>query len=250
MKQFTSKELLEELREVGESLSTRVTAYLIGGCSMSLRGLKDSTKDVDLVFADKQELNAFSEALEARGYEKYLEVNGEYEQLGTEVIYRKKGAAGFDLFLKTVCRALRLSKGMRKRAKLLGETGKLAVFLCSEEDVFLFKSITERPQDVDDMAALLESKREEFDWEAFKKEVEEQSRDYPNLSILASNKLSELKEKHELKAPIESWLIKEGEKTILQDAFNQRLEQGMTREQALNELKKRGFSQKELSKIK
>lgn len=38
----------DELQRIGEYLQTPVDAYLIGGGAMSLRDLKDTTKDIDI----------------------------------------------------------------------------------------------------------------------------------------------------------------------------------------------------------
>lgn len=246
MKEFTASQLLEEIKNVGIKLDSRIEVYLIGGCSMSLRGLKSSTKDVDLVFTSKKELNDFSRVLEALNYSKYFERNPEYDQLDAVVIYRKENAAGFDLFLNKVCRALSLSEGMKERAVKFGEFGLLTVFLCSEEDIFIFKSITQRPRDVDDMATLVKSKLEKFDWNAMKKEMKGQSEEYPMLPSLALNKLTELKQKHEINNPLTSFLSRKDNKITLEQAFKIRLGKGMSKQEALEDLKKMGFTDKEL----
>jgi len=250
MNQFTAQQLLEEIKKIGQALESKTVVFMIGGCSMSLRGLKPSTKDVDLIFTEKNELNVFAETLERRGYSKSFETGGEYAKLEAQVIYRKEDSAGFDLFLNKVCGGLVLSGAMKKRALNFQEFGKLQVFLCSEEDVFVFKSITERPRDVDDMAALIKAKLDDFDWNAIKNEVEEQTKHYPNLSTLAYNKLVELKEKHEISPPIVSWLKRKSNEQILKLEFKQRIEAGMTREQVFQNLKKKGFTKKELEKLR
>ena len=249
MNQFNSRQLLEELRKISGETGVKTRVYMIGGCSMSLRGLKPSTKDVDLIFTGRGELNAFARALEKLGYEKVMESTAEYEKLEAQVIYRKRESAGFDLFLNKVCGGLVLSAEMKKRAVKFGEFGNVEVLLCSEEDVFVFKSITERPRDVDDMAALIKAKRDSFDWEAVKKEITEQASRYPNLPTLAFNKLIDLQEKHEITVPVFSWLKKKSEEQILRLEFKNRVEAGMTRQEAFESLAKHGFSKKQLEKI-
>ena len=47
-----------------------------------------------------------------------------------------------DLFKKTVFKGFSLSDAMKKRAQKILELGCLTVSLCSNEDVFLFKTFT------------------------------------------------------------------------------------------------------------
>ena len=135
---------------------------------------------------------------------------------------------------------------MKQRSTKLNDFGLLTIYLCSEEDIFLFKSITERPLDVDDMTALLQAKLDKFDWKILKKEIETQTPAYFNLPTLTYNKICDLEKKYEIKTPIKPWLLKKSNEVILKQAIQNRLEKGMTREQALADLKKMGFKKKEL----
>lgn len=65
-----------------------------------------------------------------------------------------RGEYRIDLFQKTVCRGFSLSKTMMKRAEKIAKIGKLSIFLCSNEDIFLFKTMTEREGDTEDCISL------------------------------------------------------------------------------------------------
>lgn len=58
---------------------------------------------------------------------------------------------------------LRLYPELREGAELVGVFNKLEVYLLSNEAIILFKSITERERDLDDIAAIIESRQ--VDWE-------------------------------------------------------------------------------------
>ncbi len=47
--QFDAAYIQAELQELGATLRIEVTALLIGGGAMAFRGLKNTTKDIDLV---------------------------------------------------------------------------------------------------------------------------------------------------------------------------------------------------------
>ncbi len=59
---------------------------------------------------------------------------------------------------------------MKKRALKVKEMKHLSVFLCSFEDVFLFKTFTERPGDITDCIALAQ-KEKPLDWQAILTEI-------------------------------------------------------------------------------
>ena len=138
------EKLLSDLKTVGDMLDRPVRIYLIGGCAMALRDLKSATKDVDAIFTSLNELKLFEQKLVSIGYHIRLKVEKEYKQLGTYSILRNEGNAGFDLFLVQVCEMLVLSEAMEKRAERYEEFNKLEVFLLANEDITLFKGITER----------------------------------------------------------------------------------------------------------
>lgn len=63
---FTKDELLAEIEELGKVLSKPVSVFMMGGCAMSLRGDKESTRDVDWVVENKEDMKILVEALKNR----------------------------------------------------------------------------------------------------------------------------------------------------------------------------------------
>jgi len=85
----------------------------------------------------------------------------------------KRALSGKD-DLETVCRKLRVSPGMLARSTLHDRCGRLEIRRISPEDIFLFKSMTERIGDLDDMAVLSERG---LDWQVVLDERMDQSGD-------------------------------------------------------------------------
>lgn len=52
---FDAEYIRSEFERIGTRIQTDVDAYLIGGGAMSLRNLKDTTKDIDLVVANDEQ---------------------------------------------------------------------------------------------------------------------------------------------------------------------------------------------------
>lgn len=121
---------------------------------MILRGDKEATKDVDIVFDSRREASGFISALERCSFVKELDTPQAYEPMGAYAVMRAEDMFWFDIFLKRVSRKFYLSRGVKERAEEWGALGKLRLFLCSREDIFLSKSVTDRDRDLEDMAVL------------------------------------------------------------------------------------------------
>jgi hypothetical protein len=69
----------------------------------------------------------------------------------------QKGDFRIDLFMKNVCGQLSLSKGIADRARKVFDFKNFEVFFCSNEDIFLFKTMTEREGDLSDCESIARS---------------------------------------------------------------------------------------------
>lgn len=251
VKLYKREKLLEELQAIGDELNHEIAVYLIGGCAMSLKNLKEFTKDVDVIFNSLEDLRTFENGLIGLGYERTVQTDDVYGQLGASSILRHPERAGFDLFHKKVCNMLVLSESMIKRTTMYGKLGKLTVYLLSNEDIALFKGITERPKDVEDISVLTSATAtgiSNFDWNIIKSECEIQAQ-HLKIEGQLYNRLLELFEKYQIRAPILSWLKNRDKKNILQDVYEIRLKEGFTHEQIVEQFNNNGFSKKDVALI-
>jgi len=151
---------------ISKNLNEEVTLYYIGGNAMCWYGLKDTTKDADLVFIDKKEIESFKFALLKSSFieveivsdpeYRWIQPYGIFDEIkGTPLHEEFKPGIRIDLFLNQICGGLNFSEGMRKRSKphLISH---MESMVCSREDIFLFKSITGRERDLMDMRILVE----------------------------------------------------------------------------------------------
>ncbi len=144
------------LRELGGQLSTHVEAYVIGGFAMMKNGLKASTKDVDIVFQTEKDARYFIEAALGHGFSPDTELPEAYAELDAITVLRDSHERRFDVFVKRVLKGLVLTQKMWQRAKKT-KYGNLSVSVAAMEDIFLFKSITSRPADLEDMRTIAET---------------------------------------------------------------------------------------------
>jgi hypothetical protein len=191
-----------------------ITLYLIGGGAMAFYGLKDATKDIDIILTNLDQLNSLQNALGTLGYKKPTQnfITKTYCKMQTNAIMENTDGFRWDLFINKVCNALMLSEGIKQRAKPLYKGSNLTVLITSKEDIFLFKGITEREADLDDMRILAETG---LDWKLINKECQTQSAaaGVPWEMALSQN-LQDLSERYHIDSPIAKELRKVAEEKL------------------------------------
>ena len=168
---FEKSELLATLEAISSRLDSKITIYLIGGLAMIFHGVKTVTKDVDIIFDSEPNLKAFLRAATATGMKNLSDLPEDYEDLNAYYILDSESGIRLDVFFNQVCNALVLSEGMKRRAKPVLELPNITIRACSKEDIFLFKSITLRDDDLEDMSALAEK---QLDWNTIDIEIKTQ----------------------------------------------------------------------------
>ncbi len=153
---FDAKYIDTELEIIGSRIKRPLSVYLIGGCAMSFRGLKESTKDIDIVFKNDLDYELFCDALFGAQYFEPFTIKSEHENLKAARMFENKDGFHLDLFVKQVVGKLILSKSMIQRAEKYKQYGKLTVYILSREDIFLFKGLASesRKRDLGDMQIL------------------------------------------------------------------------------------------------
>jgi predicted ArsR family transcriptional regulator len=162
-----------ELQTIADHLQTEVEAYLIGGGAMSLHepSLKDTTKDIDLVVKDEAALSRLMGVLDGLGYEEATNLGDEYDELGARHCVRNDAGCQFDIFYRQIAEKLFFSDGMQARSEPFLSDEYFSVDLVAFEDIFLFKAVAERPDDIGDMATLVQT---DLDFEIIEEEIERQ----------------------------------------------------------------------------
>lgn len=211
-KTFDERDLIEALETIGPKLKHKVQAYLIGGCAMTFLGAKLATKDIDVVLTSTADVKELSAAMQAAGFRPVKKPSKEYDALGTWMILEDSKGMRFDMFDRQVCRALEIDRDMTSRATFYRSFGKLQVYLMSAEDILLFKGITDRRTDLDDMRVLAERG---VDWKVVEKECMSQRQSGLWADKLGI-KLMELKAEYGIDAPIIKTLVDHGAVTLLE----------------------------------
>lgn|SRR3989338_2445302 len=168
---ITSFNQIEEFfKELNNSMHRKVNVYVIGGAALLRRGLKIATKDIDLVVVTKHELLEIQDALKNIGFKSLIPGRG-YSHMNLSQIFIR-GDFRIDLFEKEVCGRFSLSKGIIKRGEKVIDFNNIAVHLCSNEDILLFKTMTERDGDIADCISIASTQNP--DWNVILEELKGQ----------------------------------------------------------------------------
>ena len=156
--------------ELNDALQKSVHTYIIGGAALLGRGIKAATKDIDIVVATREEFLEFQKALDSINFAPTTP-GKEYTHMNLSQIFQR-GEFRIDLFEKEVCGKFSLSKSMMKRGEKVMKFKNLHVFLCSNEDIFLFKTMTERDGDLLDCISIATTQSP--DWNSILDELKHQ----------------------------------------------------------------------------
>lgn len=167
---FERHELEQWLETISQHISRPVSVYLIGGCAMSFRNLKDRTKDIDIITLSMADFKIVDKAIKDSDYKRDVKLEDDFYLTATAVFM--KDDSRIDVFVKQVCKMLSFSQTMQQRATLHKRYGNLSVYLASNEDIFLFKSMTSRSGDLLDCNVLFDKN---LNWKIVYAEIKEQS---------------------------------------------------------------------------
>ena len=155
---------------IGNALPKKVSVYAIGGTAMMFHGIKDSTKDIDLVFESQKERAAFMETLRKLG-SKGSDVNFVYGLKENTPLMLEFDNCRFDMFLSKIITST-FSDKMKERARQVHEFGNLLIKAADPSDVIIMKSATSRDKDGDDIGLIVNKQR--IDWSQVIEEAKEQ----------------------------------------------------------------------------
>ncbi len=165
------EEINELFEQLGEILEKRVEALLIGGAVMLELGLKDATKDIDVVCRSEEDKERLLAAARVLGFQ-IVGPEKRHERLGVNRL-AVKGGRNLDIFAERISYNFNLSEAMWQRATKIRFFGHLVIRNASLEDIFIMKLIANRPGDASDCSKLVLA---ELDFDAVYQEIEAQYR--------------------------------------------------------------------------
>lgn len=186
--------------EIDNNISEKVEFYVIGGAMLLYHELKEATKDVDIIVNSQKEFLLIQSTLKKLNFTTKMPTF-EYKKVDLSQIFIRDDFR-IDLFHKVVCKGFQLSDAMKRRVLKVKEFKNISIFLCSHEDVFLFKSFTERPGDITDCLALAR-KQKPMDWDVILEEIQNQIKiSGDNVWITWIGERLDILEENDLEIPI------------------------------------------------
>ena len=203
---ISAADIENELRRLGTFLRDERTFTLFGGCSMSVQGFKDTTKDADAIVEPPTRYGDLQEDLGKAGFAwleneamRPYELPAQRREVGGWDPYWR-GEFTIDLFHpRRIFDQFSFSPAMRTRATSWFNSGRLQVRLADASTVFLLKSITGRwrnepGRDIEDLQTLLDRGVVDVDWlhEEWRRQVAH-VKDREQATVLAREALEELR---------------------------------------------------------
>ena len=139
-------------KEINSTLKRKIRIFVIGGVVLLQQGLKPATKDIDLIVETREEFILLQNTLKSINFIVKIP-NIEYKNMNLNQIFIRDDFR-IDLFQKEICGRFSISKEMMKRAVTFLNLEKIKLAFCSNEDIFLFKTMTERGGDLEDCISL------------------------------------------------------------------------------------------------
>jgi hypothetical protein len=198
---FDSSYIRAELERIGQQLDAPLTVFLIGGGAMAFRGLKETTKDIDLIVSSGDDLRQLQAVLLELGYDIVQEPDDAYEALGAQRILENDDGCRIDVFNQQVIDKLMVSPGIRERSEQYLDPGHLVVELVSPEDIFLFKAVAGRVDDIEDMFSLVQTGLE-FDIVEAELEMQVELLEQELFVTYVNEALADLTEEHNVTTPL------------------------------------------------
>jgi hypothetical protein len=123
---FNKRYIEIELEKLNAALPKRTRIFIAGGAAMAFYGLKEATKDIDVVVEKRAELRALVSVLRALGYKcPKGSVGATYTKMRANAILENTDGFRWDIFERVIARKLSLSKGMINRSRILCDMTRL-----------------------------------------------------------------------------------------------------------------------------
>jgi len=194
---------------------------------MAFRKEKEATKDVDIIVETTNHLEELKRVFAVLGFKTGPQLPLECKALTDAAVLVDSAGMRIDIFFGTICNKLSFSSGMESRSELYGDLNNLRLFICSREDIFLLKSVTERSRDLDDMVTLYRKglrKETLFEECLWQDEIDKEGRIWESFLVL---KIEEMEKKYSIVVPWKEELRRIAEMKIGAALVMERMKKGM-----------------------
>lgn len=216
------QDVMKIFQQYSQVLDRNISIILIGGAALLEYGLKDATKDIDIVCTCSDDRKALQESAKLLGFQ-FTEPDERHKRLRLKII-AINGGHTLDIYNQKISGDFGLTESMWERAKLKKIVGNITINYASKEDIFIMKLIAKRRGDIEDCSVLASSSR--LDYDSIYKEIAQQYSAAPFAIELKlwityiEEAIGELEERYDINIPIADKL------SILANSYNSAWELG------------------------
>jgi hypothetical protein len=139
-----STNLIEFIVQIDRYLTRKMNVIMVGGTALTLLGKKESTKDIDICFENKKDLEHFVKVAGTLGYSR-----NQNRLIGHGLI--------IDLYSEGYIFCVQLSQDYSEKAIRLKELEKITLFALSPEDIIITKTARLDERDLEDIKKIFDS---------------------------------------------------------------------------------------------
>lgn len=228
---YPEKNLFTIFGELSVYVKNEIKIYMIGGGALITYGIKETTKDLDLVVEDNENFEALKNALFDINFHEVADVTPAYKNFCTSTIMERKNSPRIDIFIKKVCGGIALTKSMKERASLKIRYNNIVINILSPEDIFLFKAFSSREGDLIDCERII--LKTKINWNIILAEyIKQQKTNEGFFGLVILDHLETLQKRSNMKIPV----IKKLSRVCLENAISHRAKTPKTIREIKNEI--------------
>ncbi|MCS7094260.1 MAG: helix-turn-helix domain-containing protein [Thaumarchaeota archaeon] len=219
-----SDEIMSNIEKWAREVERETTVYLLGGINMVIRGIKPSTKDIDILVRSREDYQTVEKALTAAGFRKTAEWTQGDLRANPSNIFIHPTLMRVDVFTEEVAR-VKVSQKILDRATFGIALGKLKLMLLDLNDVVFLKLLTSRERDIGDAAETI--RRHGVDWKKIIEEIHNLPKEIQaEKSFTILDNLDMLEKNYAIRTPRK--IVNLVRKTAVDKAIEYLLEKGET----------------------
>ena len=133
------EDIIQFLSTLDEWVTTEIDVYLIGGAAMTVTGLKDQTKDIDLVLASPEQYTAIKHALLNNEFTTTAIPTETEPTRGETIRLEREDGYQLDIFEHQIVGRARLTETMQTRANSFWTGTTVSAHILADEDMLFLK---------------------------------------------------------------------------------------------------------------
>lgn len=144
----SKNDLINLIKDIDTKLDRKITLIAIGGTALTLLGIKDSTRDIDLLIPIKKDYDAFKEVLRDMNFKEFNPTK-----------WKTEAGIIIDLFIEDYVVNLQLIESSLDASKTIIELDNITLKTLNLYDIIITKTDRGDPRDFSDIKIILNKEK-------------------------------------------------------------------------------------------